>query len=44
MLSTKIKARQEWLKGLKEPMPNEDGEICVPPSKSSTTGIKITLK
>jgi len=42
-LTEQKKARENWLKTLKETMPNEDGEPCNPPAKTSTTGIKITL-
>ena len=41
----KINARQDWLKSLKESTPDVDtGELCNPPIRTSTTGIKITLK
>lgn len=42
-LTEQKKARENWLKSLSGEMPNEDGEVCSPPVKTSTTGIKITL-
>lgn len=47
--NTLVKEREEFLKALKEPLSTfdeETGEVFTirPPSKSSTSGLKITLK
>jgi len=44
-LTAKIKAREGYLKKIKEPVPNtETGEMINPPAKSSKTKVCITLK
>jgi hypothetical protein len=45
MIGEELKARENWLKSLKEESYLDDtGEVIYPPSKTSTTKISVTLK
>lgn len=45
LIDSKIKARQDWIKGFKQPTADpETGEIINPPVKKGSESISITLK